>query len=52
MLESKRDKAWRAFDQASRDFDQRKGRLLDEIGVRLEQRLERTPLSTLQWKLI
>jgi hypothetical protein len=50
-LETKRDEAWRAFDQASRDIDQHKDGLLDEISQRLEQRLERTPLFTLRWKL-
>jgi len=50
-LENKRDEAWRAFDQASRDIDQQKDRLLDEISQRLEQKLKRAPLFTLRWEL-
>jgi hypothetical protein len=50
-LETKRDEAWRAFDQASRDIDQQKDRLLDEISQRLEQKLTQVPLFTLRWQL-
>lgn len=34
-----------------REVDQQKDGLLDEIGQRLEQRLEREPLFTVQWRL-
>lgn len=51
VLEGRRDDAWRAFDQASRDIDRQKDALLDEIGRRLEQTLARTPLFTLRWRL-
>lgn len=51
MLEGKRDDAWRAFDAASRDIDRQKDALLDEIGRRLEQKLERVPLFTVRWRL-
>jgi hypothetical protein len=50
-LERKRDEAWRAFDQASREIDRQKDALLDEISQRLEQKLEQEPLFTLRWKL-
>ena len=50
-LESKREEAWRAYDQASREIDQQKDALLDEIGRRLEQRMEHEPLFTLRWEL-
>ena len=52
MLEGKRDEAWRAFDQASREIDRQKDSLLDEIGRRLEQKLELEPLFTLRWRLV
>ncbi|MES4785850.1 MAG: hypothetical protein C4294_08565 [Nitrospiraceae bacterium] len=52
MLEGKRDDAWRAFDQASREIDRQKDALLDEISRRLEQKLEQEPLFTLHWRLI
>jgi hypothetical protein len=48
-LEGKRDDAWRAFDQASREIDRQKDSLLDEIGQRLQQKLEQEPLFTLRW---
>ena len=51
VLEGKRDEAWRAFDQASREIDQQKDRLLDEISQRLEQKMEQRPLFTLRWQL-
>ncbi len=51
VLEGKRDEAWRAFDQASREIDRQKDTLLDEIGQRLEQKLEQEPLFSVQWRL-
>jgi superfamily II DNA or RNA helicase len=50
-LEAKRDEAWRAFDQATRDIDKQKDALLDEISRRLTQTVTETPLFTLRWKL-
>ncbi len=51
-LETKRDEAWRTYDQASRELDRRKDDLLDEISQRLEQRIEQAPLFTLRWQLV
>lgn len=51
ILEGKRDEAWRAFDQASREIDQQKDTLLDEISQRLEQKLEQEQLFSVQWRL-
>ena len=51
-LEARREDAWRAYDQASRDSDRQKGVLLDEISRRLEQRIEQEPLFTLRWRLV
>lgn len=50
-LEAKREEAWRAYDQASRDIDRQKDALLDEISRRLEQRIEQDPLFALRWQL-
>jgi len=50
-LEEKREEAWRAYDEASRDIDRQKDQLLDEIGRRLEQSVEQTPLFTMRWRL-
>ena len=50
-LEAKREDAWRAYDQASREIDRQKDALLDEISRRLEQRIEQEPLFALHWHL-
>ena len=50
-LEDKREEAWRAYDEASRDIDRQKDKLLDEIGRRLEQNVEQTPLFRMRWRL-
>ncbi len=50
-LETRRDEAWRAYDQASRDLDRRKDELLDEISQRLEQHIEEEQLFVLRWRL-
>jgi hypothetical protein len=52
VLEGKRDGAWRAFDQASRDLDQEKDRLLDEISQRLSQRIGERQLFTVRWRVV
>ncbi len=50
-LETKRDEAWRAYDQASRELDRQKDRLLDEISHRLEQTIENEVLFSLRWRV-
>ncbi len=51
-LETKREEAWRAYDEASRDIDRQKDSLLDEVGHRLEQQIEEKRLFTLRWHVI
>jgi superfamily II DNA or RNA helicase len=51
-LEGKRDDAWRAFDQASRELDKQKDTLLDDIAKRLEQRIEEEILFTVRWRMV
>lgn len=51
-LETRRDEAWRAFDQATRDLDRQKDSLLDEIAKRLEQQVEKETLFTIRWRII
>lgn len=51
-LEGKRDDAWRAFDQASRELDKQKDTLLDDIAKRLEQRIEEEVLFTIRWRIM
>jgi superfamily II DNA or RNA helicase len=51
-LETKRDEAWRSYDQASRELDRQKDALLDEISHRLQQHTDQEVLFTLRWRLI
>ncbi len=51
-LEAKREQAWRAYDQASREIDRQKDTLLDEISRRLEQRTEQKVLFSIRWLLV
>ncbi len=51
VFEGRRDEAWRAFDQASREIDRQKDALLDEISQRLGQNAEQKLLFTLRWRL-
>lgn len=48
-LETKRDEAWRAYDQARGDIDRQKDALLDDITRRLEESIEHTDLFTIRW---
>ena len=52
VLETKRDVAWRAYDQARGDVDRQKDALLDDITRRLEETIEHTDLFTLRWTVI
>ena len=47
-LETRRDEAWRNYDDASRAIDRQKDALLDEISHRLGQKTEQTTLFTLR----
>jgi len=51
-LETKREEAWRAYDEASRDIDRQKDSLLDEVSHRLEQQINEEQLFTLRWHLV
>jgi ERCC4-related helicase len=51
-LETKREEAWRAYDEASRDIDRQKDSLLDEVSRKLEQCIEDEQLFTIYWRLI
>ena len=51
-LETKRDEAWRSFDEASRDLDRQKDALLDDISARIEQKVAQEDLFTLRWTLV
>jgi hypothetical protein len=51
LLESKRDEAWRAYDEAARAVDEKKDALLDDIAARLKQSESLQDLFTIRWHL-
>ena len=51
-FETRRDEAWRAYDQASRDLDRQKDGLLDDVSRRLQQRTQEELLFTLHWQVV
>ena len=51
QLEEKRDAAWRAYDQASRDVERQKDGLMDDVGRRLAQDRGTERLFILRWRV-
>jgi hypothetical protein len=51
-IESKREEAWRAYDDAGRDIDRQKDEVLDTITKRLDQETDYDRLFTIRWKVI
>lgn len=51
QIESKRNDAWRIYDEASRDVEKKKDGLLDDISQRLNQKTEREELFLIRWQL-
>lgn len=52
QLETRRNEAWKEFDQASREIERQKDSLLDEISKRLSQKTEEDGLFIIRWKLV
>ncbi len=51
QFEAKRNDAWKAYDDASRNVEQKKDGLLDEISQKLNQKTEREDLFIIRWQL-
>lgn len=51
QLESKRDEAWKAYEQAAKDIEARKDSLMDEIEKRMNQALSEERLFTIRWQV-
>ncbi|MBI4328126.1 MAG: hypothetical protein HY674_23085 [Chloroflexi bacterium] len=51
QLETKRDEAWRAYEIAAREIEQRKDALMDEVEKKLNQQIAEQPLFTIRWGL-
>ena len=52
QLETKRNEAWKQFDESSRDLDRKKDGLLDDISQKLNQKTEREDLFMIRWQLV
>jgi hypothetical protein len=51
QFEAKRNDAWKAYDEASREVEHRKDGLLDEISQKLNQKTQTEELFMIRWKL-
>ena len=51
-LESERDEAWRNYDQAAREIEKEKDKLIDDIEQKLDQRVKEEILFTIRWQVI
>jgi hypothetical protein len=51
QLETKRNEAWKQFDESSRELERKKDGLLDDISQRLNQKTEREDLFLVRWQL-
>jgi hypothetical protein len=52
QLETRRNEAWKEYDEASRDVERKKDGLLDDISQRLNQKTEREELFMIRWQLV
>ena len=51
QLETKRNEAWKEYDESSREVERKKDGLLDDISQRLNQKTEREELFMIRWQL-
>jgi hypothetical protein len=52
LLETKRDEAWKAYEEAAKDIEVRKDGLIDEIEKRMRQLTAEEVLFTIRWRLV
>ena len=50
-LDSKRDEAWKTYEQAAKNIEANKDGLMDEVEKRLKQQISEQPLFTIRWQL-
>jgi len=50
-LDKKRNEAWKNYDNASREIDQKKEVLIDEVESKLKQKIKEETLFTIKWEL-
>jgi hypothetical protein len=51
QLDSKRDEAWKQYEQAAKDIESRKDGLMDEVEKRLKQQVSEQSLFTIRWQV-
>lgn len=51
QLDSKRDEAWKQYEQAAKDIESRKDVLMDEVEKRLKQQVSEQKLFTVRWQV-
>ena len=52
QLESKRDEAWKQYDDAAKEIERKKDALIDEIEAKLQQHLSVENLFTIRWQVV
>jgi hypothetical protein len=52
QLEAKRDEAWKEYDRAAKDVENKKGSLIDDVEKRLENKPGIEEIFTIRWTLI
>ncbi len=51
-LDEKRDKAWREYDKQTREVEQEKDKLLDNVEKAMEQELQEQNLFIIEWEIV
>lgn len=51
-IEKRRDEAWRSYDQAARQIEQKKDNLIDTVEARLSQTVTDEILFQVEWKIV
>ncbi len=51
-IEKRRDEAWRNYDQAAREVENKKDELIDTVESRLSQTMTDDVLFKIQWQII
>jgi ERCC4-related helicase len=51
QLDSKRDEAWKEYEQAAKNVEGRKDVLMDEVEKRLKQQVSEQSLFTIRWQI-
>ncbi|NJK96712.1 MAG: hypothetical protein HC905_18930 [Bacteroidales bacterium] len=50
-LETERDEAWKEYDNAAKEIEKNKDKLIDEIEKKLKQHLSENTLFLIHWKI-